>query len=303
MTTHSWRDWSCGVRLVLGRAVGEQVAADAVAVVRELMAEVEQAVSRFRADSEVERINDAAPRMLPVGPLTLVLVSEALEAARRTDGAVDPTVGRHLAALGYDGDIAEVRTRVASTPRPALAPDWRRVAVDHELGRVGVTRGLRLDLGATAKAWAADEGARRVAARHRIPTLLGIGGDVAVAGSPTEPWLVRVSESEGGPGPVLGLTHGGLATSSTTARRWSTPGGEAHHLIDPATGRPSHGCYRTATVWAPSALLANTYSTAALVWGAAAPERLSLERVDARLVDQRGVVREVGAWPRAERTA
>ena len=122
MTTHSWRDWSCGVRLVLGRAVGEPVAADAVAVVRELMAEVEQAVSRFRADSEVERINDAAPRMLPVGPLTLVLVSEALEAARRTDGAVDPTVGRHLAALGYDGDIAEVRTRVASTPRPALAP-------------------------------------------------------------------------------------------------------------------------------------------------------------------------------------
>jgi FAD:protein FMN transferase len=303
MTTRSWRDWSCGVRLVLAGTVPDAVAADAVAIVRDLMADVERAVSRFRTDSELERVNRAAPRMVPVDPLTLALVGKALEAARLTDGAVDPTVGRHLTALGYDGDIVDVRSRVAPAPRQGRAPSWSRVTVDRALGRVGVARGLRLDLGATAKAWAADDGVRRVVARHRVPSLLGIGGDVAVSGRPDEPWLVRVSESEGGPGPVVGLTHGGIATSSTTARRWPTATGEAHHVIDPATGRPTDGRYRTATVWAPTALLANTYSTAALVWGDTAPARLALAGADARLVDRAGAVREVGAWPTEGLTA
>lgn len=304
MTTRTWRDWSCAVRVVVGQdeVVSETVADDAAAIVRGLMGEVERAVSRFR-DSEAERVNDAAPRMLPVGPLTLTLVGVALDAARRTDGAVDPTIGGHLLALGYDDDLAAVRSRVAATPPAGRPSDWTRVVVDRDLGRIGVARGLRLDLGATAKAWTADEAARRVSRRHRRPVLVEIGGDVAVAGAAEQPWRVRVSESGDDPGELVGLTHGGLATSSTTVRRWRSTTGPAHHVVDPATGRPAAGSVRTATVWAPSALEANTWSTAALVWGEAAAARLALAGVDARLVDRSGAVRLVGAWPEEVRAA
>lgn len=321
MTSRSWRDWSCAVRVVIGGdgPVPGRVVDDTARIVRELMLEVEAAVSRFRSDSELERVNDAAPRVLPVGPLTRTLVETALEAARRTDGAVDPTVGGHLLALGYDADLDEVRaragrtaplttartaTRAAPLARPA---DWTRVVVDHDLGLVGIARGLRLDLGATAKAWTADEAARRVSARHRRPTLVEIGGDVAVAGPAAAPWRVRVAESADAPGEVVGLTHGGLATSSTTVRRWRAGVGPTHpvvhHVVDPTTGRPTAGPFRTATVWAPSAVEANTFSTAALVWGEAAAARLTLAGVDARLVDRTGSIRLVGSWPTQGRAA
>jgi thiamine biosynthesis lipoprotein len=299
MTTRSWRDWSCTVRVVVGQdaTVSDAILEEATATVRALMGEVERAVSRFRRDSELERLNDAAPRLLPVSPIALTLVEAALGAARRTDGAVDPTVGSHLLALGYDDDISTVRGRIAAgrpTDRPA---DWTRVVVDRRLGRVGVPRGLRLDLGATAKAWTADEAAHRLAGALHRPVLVEIGGDLAVAGSTEQPWRVRVSESEDGAGEAVGLTHGGLATSSTTLRRWRSTAGPAHHVIDPTTGRPADGPIRTASVWAPSALEANTWSTAALVWGASAAARLALAGVDARLVDHVGSVHRVGAWP------
>lgn len=299
MTTRTWRDWSCTVRVVVGqdRPGSDAAADDAARIVRALMDDVDAAVSRFRADSELERVNDAAPRLLPVGPLARTLVEVALDAARCTDGAVDPTVGGHLLALGYDADFALVRDRVAATGRPRRASDWTQVVLDHDLGRVGVAHGLRLDLGATAKAWTADEAARRVSERLHLPTLVEIGGDLAVAGPGAAPWRVRVAESEGGPGELVGITHGGLATSSTTVRRWRSRSGPAHHVVDPATGRPVAGSVRTATVWAGSAREANTYSTAALVWGDAAAARLALAGVDARLVDRSGSVRLVGAWP------
>ncbi len=316
MTGRSWRDWSCTVRVVVdgNGPVPDRIVEDAARIVRELMVEVEAAVSRFRGDSELERVNDAAPRVLPVGPLTRTLVETALDAARRTGGAVDPTVGGHLLALGYDADLDEVRARAGSSGPGAQASrpaDWTRVMVDHDLGLVGVARGLRLDLGATAKAWTADEAARRVSARHRRPALVEIGGDVAVAGAAAAPWRVRVAESADAPGEVVGLTHGGLATSSTTVRRWRSDTGPAHavdhhpvhHVVDPATGRPTAGPIRTATVWAPTAVGANTFSTAALVWGETAAARLALAGVAARLVDRAGSIRLVGPWPTEGRAA
>jgi thiamine biosynthesis lipoprotein len=303
MSARAWRDWSCTVRVVVGpgERVPDAVTEGAVAIVRDLMGDVDRAVSRFRADSEIAVVNEAAPRLLPVGPLTLTLVETALEAARRTDGAVDPTVGSHVAAWGYDADIVAVRSaapgrRTTDLPRA----DWRRVVADSGLGLVGVARGLRLDLGATAKAWTADEGARRVAARHRRPVLVEIGGDVAVAGPGDAPWQVRVAEVADGPGQVVGLTHGGMATSSILARRWRTASGEAHHVIDPATGAPTDGRIRSATVWAPTCVLANTFSTAALVWGPTAAARLGHAGVAARLVDHAGRVVAVGTWPMGE---
>ncbi|HEY0951322.1 FAD:protein FMN transferase [Nocardioides sp.] len=299
MSTRTWRDWSCTVRVVLAqdRTVAMGPADEAARIVEELMRDVDAAVSRFRADSELERVNDAAPRLVPVSPLARALVEVALDAARRTDGAVDPTVGAHLLALGYDAEFELVRDRIAAPARPVARGDWTQVVVDRELGRIGVPRGLRLDLGATAKAWTADEAARRVFERLRVPALVEIGGDLAVAGEATEPWRVRVAETEDGPGELVGITHGGLATSSVTGRRWRTRSGAAHHVVDPATGRPVTGSVRTATVWAASAADANASSTAALVWGEAAAARLSLAGVDARLVDRAGAVRRVGSWP------
>jgi thiamine biosynthesis lipoprotein len=301
MSALQWQDWSCTVRVVLadGRPVDQapeaRVAERAEELVRELMDEVSASASRFRPDSDLSRVNRAAGRLVPVRQLTLDLVEVALTAARRTDGACDPTVGRHLLAAGYDDDIETVRgrcTAVDGAPRAAAA--WRAVRVDRTLTCVGVPRGLALDLGATAKAWTADEAAVRLVRALGRPALVALGGDVAAAGEGTT-WPVSVSELENGRGALVGLEPGGIATSSTQGRRWVTTAGEAHHLIDPRTGRPVAGPYRTATVIADTCAEANALSTAALVWGEEALGRLT--SYAARLVDTEGRVVTTSRWP------
>jgi FAD:protein FMN transferase len=102
---------------------------------------------------------------------------------------------------------------------------------------------------------------------------------------------------------LVSLRHGGLTTSTRTVRQWPTPSGEAHHVIDPCTGLPSNGPWRTASVWAPSAVRANTFSTAVVATGETAEARLRLAGHPARLVAKDGTVRELGGWPSDRRAA
>lgn len=301
MSALQWRDWSCSVRVVVDDSRPEAVPPDpAVAdrverVVRTLMDDVALACSRFLPASDISRVNQAAGRLVPVRPLTVELVDLAVEAARLSAGACDPTIGRHLEAAGYDADIDVVRAAGPRRTRDvARAADWTAVHVDHDLGLVGVPAGLALDLGATAKAWTADEAADRLARTLDRPVLVALGGDVAVAGDGAG-WPVLVSEVEGEAGDVVTLHRGGIATSSTRARRWSGPDGDRHHVIDPRTGRPTESGVRSVTVVATTCVDANTLSTAALVWGADAPRHL----VDhtARWVTSDGHVATTAHWP------
>lgn len=292
-----WNDWSCRVRVTVTEA--DKLTA-AKQQVTELMAEVSQAANRFEPMSEISRINASAGRMIPVSGRTIALVDAALDAAAETGGAVDPTVGLHLLRAGYAKDIEEIRDRLVFVPDIDSEPqqaDWTQVKVDHDFGLVGIPAGMSLDLGATAKSWTADIVAYAIANSLNGGVLIEIGGDVAVAGIKKDPWQVGVSERAGEPGQRIGLTHGGLATSSTAARRWRTASGEAHHIIDPRTGRPAEGRIRTATVWAPSAVKANTASTAAIILGDEAPEFLLDLGLAARLVDTAGRITTFGEWP------
>jgi len=100
-----------------------------------------------------------------------------------------------------------------------------------------------------------------------------------------------------GPGPVVSVESGGLATSSVTVRRWRVGEDELHHILDPGTGRPAKSCWQTVSVAAASCVDANTASTAAVLLGEAAPVWLAERRLPARLVGVSGEVVCVGGWP------
>ena len=297
-----WRDWSCTVRVV----ADDRSLSTASSIVRSTMAEIERAASRFRADSELARCNERAGRLTPVSETLATLLDAALDAARRTGGAVDPTIGAAVIAAGYDADIAEVRGRAAPLVHaPALAQrhTWRTVTLDRTLNLLRTPRGVVLDLGAIAKAYAADLAAARACATAGTPVLVEIGGDIAVAGECDAPFVVTVAEREGGTGDVVELRRGGLATSTTTIRRWRGYDGDAHHIIDPTTGRPVRAVWRTATVWAESAVEANSASTAAIVLAREAEDWLRATAPAARLVDADGAVTSLPGWPVSSRAA
>jgi thiamine biosynthesis lipoprotein len=269
---------------------------------RELDA-LDAACSRFRRDSELERANARAGERVAVGPVLAEAVRVALAAAAATGGIVTPALGAAVAAAGYDRTFRLVRERGSWTihgVRPA-ADAWRAIELDVEAGLLLVPRGVQLDLGATAKALAADRAA--VAIAERVGSaLVSLGGDIAVAGeSPPGGWVVRIADDHRAPldssGPTVAIVGGGLATSSVTVRRWRTDRGEAHHVIDPRTARPAATPWRTVSVTAGSCVDANVAALAALVLGDAAPAWLDARGLHARLVARDGAVIRVGAWP------
>jgi thiamine biosynthesis lipoprotein ApbE len=232
-------------------------------------------------------------------------VAAAIHAAAATNGAVDPTVGGAVRALGYDCDFAllatgDGRRRVV---RMSRTPGWRKVVLDETRCAIRVPRGVELDLGATGKAFAADRAAHRIADETSTGVLVSLGGDIAVAGEPPAAgWSVRISDDHrdrDGDGPTVALRAGGLATSSTTVRRWRAGGSECHHIVDPRTGRSAREVWRTASVAAASCVDANAASTAAIVLGAAAPGWLERTGLAARLVGTDGAVFDIAGWPHA----
>ncbi len=265
---------------------------------------IDRACSRFRSDSELSRANASAGRPTPIGELFSQAVDVALRAAAQTEGAVDPTVGPALEALGYDRDFAAVDADAAHDVRGIPAAGWRRVHLDATRRVLRMSPECRLDLGATAKALAADRAARVIAAATGSPTLVDLGGDVATAGpAPAGGWVVHVTDDHrAGPdadGQSVTVSGGGLATSSTVVRRWRRAGRPVHHIVDPATGEPAAAVWRTVSVAAASCVDANTASTAAIVRGASAPSWLQSLGLPARLVAPDGRVVTVGAWPEA----
>jgi thiamine biosynthesis lipoprotein len=274
----------------------------AIAAVDAELAEIDVACSRFRPDSELEKVNANAGTTVDVSPLLVDAVLVALRAADLTDGDVDPTVGEAMQVLGYDRDFAAVPKDGEAIATIVRVPGWRGIKVDRHSSTVRVPRGVRLDLGATAKALAADRAATRAAAVAGCGVLVSLGGDLAVAGPPPpRGWAVRVTDDHAADPDADGQTvlvqSGGLATSSTTVRRWARGGEDVHHVVDPRTGRPAAEVWRTVSVAAASCVDANIASTAAIIKGEAAPAWLEGLGLPARLVLPEGSVVRVGAWP------
>jgi thiamine biosynthesis lipoprotein len=264
---------------------------------------IDDACSRFRDDSELARLNAAGGHPFPASDLLLEAVEVALRAARLSDGAVDPTVGRALRAIGYDRDFAEIAaSKTPARLRVESVAGWRVVRLDRERRTIQLPEGVELDLGATAKALAADRAAALAQGVTGCGVLVNLGGDVAIAGDPPDGgWRVFVTDDHGsGPeaeGETVCLTGGGLATSSTAVRRWPTTGGAAHHVVDPATGLAAPETWRTVSVAAGSCVDANVATTASIVRGEPAIAWLDGLGLPSRLVRSAGTVVRVGAWP------
>jgi thiamine biosynthesis lipoprotein len=276
------------------------------ALVRELRA-VDLACSRFRDDSELNAVNRSAGTAVAASTRLREAVRCALCAAELTGGLVDPTVGRAMRLAGYDRTFVRVELRDGHLVRPSFerAGRWTEVEVDDDAGTVRVPAGVELDLGATAKALAADRAATAAALETGAGVLVSIGGDVAVAGhAPDRGWAVGIADDHATrPEDVdcrIALENGGLASSGTRVRRWTTAVGELHHILDPRTGRHADSPWATVSVAAASCVDANTASTAGVVLGEAAPAWLADRRLPARLARLDGEVVVVGGWPAQE---
>jgi thiamine biosynthesis lipoprotein len=277
----------------------------ATTAVDEVLRDIDATCSRFRHDSELVEVNARSGGDVTVSPLLGRAIEVALRAAAQTDGDVDPTVGAAMRQAGYDVDFAELpRDGGPLIVRARPVPGWRRVRYAPATRTLRVPAGVEIDLGATAKALAADLAA---AAAHGTlgasgGVLVSLGGDISIAGTPPpDGWTIQVSDDSNDPiddvSERVTLQRGAIASSSTRVRRWLRGGVEQHHIIDPHTGAPVQTPWRLATVVAGSCVDANIASTATIVRGRRAVDWLTACGLAARLVATDGAVQRVGGWP------
>jgi thiamine biosynthesis lipoprotein len=302
--------WSALGTTVVVRYQGPADPAVREAVAAELNA-IDAAASRFRPDSELVSVNAAAGTRQPVGPLLLEAMRLAVRAAAVTDGAVDPSLGTSLITAGYDRDWRLLKGIAPDAPfgpgdrivaLRRRQPRWREIELWDDPPSIRIPAGVQLDLGATAKALAADRAARAAHEAVQVSVLVALGGDIATAGpAPAGGWLVHVTDDHRAgpeaPGQTIRIGSGGLATSSIATRRWIHDGQPMHHILDPRYGDPVRTQWRTVSVAAATCADANIASTAAIVLSSQAPEWLAEHELPARLVELDGTVRMQGAWP------
>ncbi|MGA7703990.1 MAG: FAD:protein FMN transferase [Solirubrobacteraceae bacterium] len=307
----SWRALGTSAVLVVSEP---RALAEALSIVERELDRIDWACSRFREDSELTRLNAHAGRTVRVAPLLLEATEVALRAAELTDGDVDPTVGRALELAGYVRDwglLDHSRSSSTSPPttvRASFRSGWQTVEINSARATLRIPAGVKLDLGATAKAWAADRASQAVYEAVGCGVLVSLGGDIATAGpAPAAGWGIHVTDDHragpDAPGQTISIEDGGLATSSTTVRRWRHQGESMHHIMDPTTGAPVQSVWRTVSVAAGDCADANIAATAAIIRGREAPAWLQGLGLPARLVSCEGRVHTVGDWPSADECA
>jgi thiamine biosynthesis lipoprotein len=267
-----------GCEVVVGGA-----STNACSAIEELFEAGDCRFSRFLADSELNRVNVHAGRPVQLSQEFASMLALALEAARETNGLVDPTLGVAIDAAGYDRDFDELRDDGrASEPRATGV--WSAVLL---AGRYAVfPPDVRLDLNGVVKAKTVDDAVTLL----DEDGFVSAGGDIAVRGG-------AVVALPGGD--TIRVVRGALATSGTDRRRWLRGGTMQHHLIDPHTGAPSRSRWQTVTACGATCVAADVLAKGAFLLDDEGPEWLDARGVPGRFVAEYGSVHTNDAWDRS----
>ncbi|UYB53600.1 FAD:protein FMN transferase [Xanthomonas sp. AM6] len=235
-------------------------------------------MSTWEADSDISRYNRAAAGSVHALPAAFAEVLRcALDVARRSDGAFDPTVGAVLGLWGFGAGAGSRRVPDAEALRQARAAgDWRQLVVDEAGGALRQPGGLRLDFSAIAKGYGVDLAVRALWAQGVSSALVEVGGELYGYGRKPDgqPWRVLVESAPdedaqaATPPRVLALDGRAVATSGDRWHRFEQDGQRYSHTLDPRSGRPIAATLAAVSVVAADAMRADAWATALSVLGA-----------------------------------
>lgn len=285
-------DREVAVRTLAGYSMGTSYSVKLVATerqaeqldgtVRARLDAVNAAMSTYLPRSDVSRFNAAeVDAWVTVSPLTLEVVTLALDIATASDGAFDPTIAPLVDLWGF-----------GPQPRPDQVPDaasierlltdvgWQAIEVDGEANRLRKTAPRELDLSGIAKGFAVDQVAEALAQADIASYLVEVGGELRFAGAKPggEPWRVGIETPQSGTRSayrILEVGDGAMATSGDYRNYYEEDGVRYSHTLDPSTGRPIRHSLVSVTVLADDCALSDAFATAMLVQGRQGAEALA----------------------------
>lgn len=249
-----------------------------IATAHTRLAQLETMWSRFIPSSEVSRLNASPNTWVPISNDTALLLRHLLEAYRVTEGLFNPFLLPALFHAGYSQSMSDPTHEAVGL---AKGSTWKATATDVELRHANsqwearLINGATIDPGGLGKGLAADIVAEELFALGATGALVNVGGDLRCIGTPGDStaWPIDI-EAINPESPAVAtvlIPSGGVATSTTFAKRWQTNGVMRHHVLNPVDGEPLTNALstslRASSVIASSAVWAEVFATALLVGG------------------------------------
>jgi len=261
---------------LMGTRVSVELWADDEVRGRELVAEVireyrrfDDAMSTYKPTSEISGVNArAADAPMVIGDELFGLVERSVALSAASGGAFDITYD----SVGYLYDFrAHQRPTDAQIEERLGAVDYRHIVLDPAKRTIFFkTKGVRINLGGIAKGYVVEHAAAMLRARGVEHALLNAGGDTRVIGDRRgQPWVVGIRHPRVADQVVtrLPLVDEAISTSGDYERYFEENGQRYHHILNPATGRPTQGIL-TVTVIGPDGTMTDGLDTAIFVLGA-----------------------------------
>lgn len=265
---HEFTEVHLGVatRLVLYVDVIEAPAAARAAFDR--IASLEDKMSDWRPESEVNRLARRAGEWVEVSAELHDVLRRGLEIAAATGGAYDPTVAP-LVTLWRETQRTGALPEPAALDSARALVDWRRVSVDSCRPLVRLGPGVRIDLGGIAKGYILAAALAQLRTRGVRAAFIEAGGDIVVGDPPPgrSGWKIRIGNVD------REYTNVAVSTSGTGAQYVEVAGQRYAHVVDPRTGLGLRAS-RTVTVVAADATTADALATALVIVGPAAGGRV-----------------------------
>ncbi len=250
--THVWTGQAMGARASI-----RIEHPDAEAIAGRVMAEIdrlEDILSLYRADSALSRLNRDGQLAAPPFEL-LECLSIAGAVNRASEGRFDPTI-QPLWALWAEAAVAGTRPDRKAIEAALGRTGWGKVALDATA--ITMQSGMALTLNGIGQGYVADRVAALLEAEGLSNILIDTGEFRALGGRPDgADWPMRLEGGES-----LGLRQRALATSAPLGTTFDQTGHDGH-ILDPVTGKPSVAPWRTISISAPSAAIADALTTAA----------------------------------------
>jgi thiamine biosynthesis lipoprotein len=271
--------------------VDEAAARSLLSKALEEIKRLEAALSEWKDDSDIGKLNRANGEWTAVGPEALEMIQKGIAAGKMSDGTFDITF-QVMGDLWKFGDARDSSPKVPNktdVQNKKKLIDYRKIELDGD--KVRLAKGQKIGLGGIAKGFIVDKAVRVLKDGGLDSFLVQAGGDLYGSGRKPDgsPWVSGVQDPRGGGGKyfgVLELEDHAFSTAGDYARAYVVDGKRYHHIIDPRTGYPATAC-RSVTVWATDALTADTVDDAVFILG---PEKglalvESLDGVGAVIVD------------------
>jgi thiamine biosynthesis lipoprotein len=218
-------------------------------------------------DSEIYAVNRDGSGTLSADSADLL--TQALDICRLTDGALDLSIYPVVRAWGFTtGDYGVPSAEELEELLGHV--DYEQISFEESTDTVTLAQGMEIDLGSVAKGYTGDRVLQLLRENGVTSAMLNLGGNVQALGAKPDgsPWRVAIQDPlSDGYLAAVEIEDQAVITSGGYERYFVEDGETYWHIIDPATGAPSHSGLISVSVIGDSGILCDGLSTSLFVMG------------------------------------